>query len=215
MSLRLALFDLDGTLIDSIEDITEALNYAIEPYGLEPVRSDETTRMVGEGAQKLIEGLIRTRGARLDVDLLVKRTFEYYSTHLTEHTTVYTGVHETLGKMDFVRKGVVSNKFAALTTAILKDLELAAHFELVMGSDTLPERKPSPVPILHALRNFQVSSGEAVMIGDSEIDIRAGRAAGIWTVAVTYGYGRSGFEKEADFVIDSMTDLEGVLERIG
>jgi phosphoglycolate phosphatase len=214
MPIQLILFDLDGTLVDSSMDITKAVNHAFKPHGIAPVDVGETVTMVGEGPSRLIEKLLLKRGLAHDVDPLVKRWLDYYASHLTIHTAPYPGVVETLKSLEAYRKAVVSNKPGVLTEGVLKALKLSHHFDLVLGSDALPERKPLPGPILHVLERFACAPEESIIVGDSAIDVAAGRAAGIRTIAVTYGYGKAGFEREAHFVINRMGDLMAVLKGI-
>jgi phosphoglycolate phosphatase len=214
MPIRLILFDLDGTLVDSIGDITAAANHTLALLGAEPADAGEARTMVGEGPARLIENLLLARGLTLEAEPLVRRTIEYYASHLTVHSRPYPGVAEVLAGLGAFRKAVVSNKPGALTDGVLKALRLNHHFNAVLGSDALPERKPSPVPIFHLMEQFKAAPQETVIVGDSPIDIAAGRAAGIWTVAVTYGYGKAGFEREAHLSIDRFNDLAGILNRM-
>jgi phosphoglycolate phosphatase len=215
MPVRLIIFDLDGTLIDSIGDITDAVNYALEPYALLPATPAETSGMVGDGAAKLLERVLERRNRNLDLAALSGRFVEYYSAHIVKHTRLYPGVRETLEFLKPYRKALISNKFAALTSSILKIFNIAPCFELVLGSDTLKERKPSPVPILHTLSTLGVGLDEALIVGDSDVDVAAGRAARIRTVAVTYGYGKPGFEDDADFTAASIFEVASIVESLG
>jgi phosphoglycolate phosphatase len=215
MAIRLILFDLDGTLIDSVADIAAAASHGLAPLGVGPVDAAETRSLVGEGPARLIEKLLVARGLTVDADPLVQRTVDYYSSHLVVHTMPFPGVVETLERLAGYRKAVVSNKPGALTDGILRELRLSRHFDAVLGSDALPERKPSPAPLLHLMERFDAAPVETVIVGDSPIDIEAGRAAGIRTVAVTYGYGRAGFERDAHFVIGTIGDLTALIATIG
>lgn len=214
MPIHLIIFDLDGTLIDSIVDITSAVNYALEPYGIAPVTAEEATTMVGEGSLKLIERVLARRCISLDKKVLSGRFVEYYTSHLTEHTSLYQGVREMLSCLRSYRKALVSNKFASLITGILEEFGLSQHFNLVLGGDMFKERKPSPMPILHVLSTLNVKREEAVVVGDSDVDIAAGRAACVRTVAATYGYGRPGFEKGADFSIGHIMELVDIVLKL-
>jgi len=212
--IKLIIFDLDGTLIDSSVDITNAINYAIGPYGGRPLTVKETISIVGEGITKLIEKLIEMNGITADRDVVVDMFLKHYSDHLVDNSPAYPGVKETLQKLDDYKKAVISNKREALSQKILDELDLSQYLDLVVGSDTTPERKPSPVPVLHVLSKFGVRPEEAVIVGDSNFDIEAGKAAGIRTVAVTYGYRPLEMLKDADFKIDRMDKLPAVIGRI-
>jgi phosphoglycolate phosphatase len=116
-------------------------------------------------------------------------------------------VRETLERLGACKKAVISNKLTDFAKKILEALDLLKHFEIVAGADSSPERKPSPVPILRVLWLLNVAPHEALIVGDSIYDMAAGRAAGIRTVAVTYGYGKPGFSEGCDFVIDRFSEL--------
>lgn len=219
MPVKLIIFDLDGTLIDSSIDITNAINYAIEPYGVRPVTVQETISLVGEGITRLMEKMVdrsqksedRSQTREIDKDILVDRFLDHYSAHIVDKTTVYPGVSETLESLKDYKKAVISNKREALSTKILNDLGLLKYLDLVVGSDTTSERKPSPVPILHVLSKLNIRPEDAVIVGDSNFDIEAGKAAGIKTIAVTYGYRPIELLKDADYLIDKMTELVNIL----
>jgi len=206
MKIKLIIFDLDGTLVNSIADITNALNYAIGPYGFEQLTIERTTSLVGEGVTRLIEKLVGRKAADLK-DVVLKRFLEYYSEHLTDFTVAYPGVRETLEMLGPYRKAVISNKREDLSKRLLENLGLSGYFDVIWGSDSVPEKKPSPAPVLGMLKKISCRSEEAVMVGDSNYDIEAGRAAGVRTVAVSYGYRHISLLKDADFIIDNIKEL--------
>jgi len=206
MKIKLIIFDLDGTLVNSSADITNALNYAIEPYGFEQLTIERTTSLVGEGVTRLIEKLVGQKAADLK-DVVLKRFLEYYSEHLTDFTVPYPGVRETLEMLGNYRKTVISNKREDLSKHLLETLELSGYFDIIWGSDSVSEKKPSPAPVLEMLKKLSCGPDEAVMVGDSNYDIEAGRAAGVRTVAVSYGYRHINLLKDADFIIDNMKEL--------
>ncbi|BCB95621.1 phosphoglycolate phosphatase [Dissulfurispira thermophila] len=222
MPIKLIIFDLDGTIIDSSIDITNAINYAIEPYGIKPITVQETISLVGEGITRLIEKIIvgsqssenREQTRKIDRDILVERFLAYYSAHLVDKTTIYPRVRETLKTLRDYKKAVISNKREVLSTKILHALGLLEYLDIVVGSDTTPERKPSPVPILYVLSKLNIKTEETVIVGDSNFDIEAGKAAGIKTIAVTYGYRTVDLLNGADFIIDRMDELLDIIRRI-
>ncbi len=215
MAVSLIIFDLDGTLIDSAGDISTALNYAIRPYGLPAVTLEETKAYIGEGVTIMIEKLLALKGTiSLNKKTLTKRFLEYYSSHLVANTAPYPEVRETLERLSPCRKAVISNKLTGLAEKTLDALDLLKHFELVAGGDSSSERKPSPVPILRVLSLLDVAPHEALMVGDSVYDIAAGRAAGLKTVAVTYGYGAAGFSDGSNFIIDRFSRLLEVIRNL-
>jgi phosphoglycolate phosphatase len=218
MPIKLIIFDLDGTLIDSSIDITNAINYALAPYGIKPLTVKETIKLVGEGITRLMEKLIESRRSEIRNDInkeiLVERFLEHYSSHLIDNTTVYPKVRETLERLKDYKKAVISNKREPLSIKILNDLDLLKYFDLVLGSDSTPEKKPSPVPIRHVMERLNVSEKESVIVGDSNFDIEAGRAAGIKTIAVTYGYRPLELLKNADYIINSFDEIIDCLKEI-
>lgn len=218
MPVRLIIFDLDGTLVDSSIDITNALNYAVEPYGIRPLKAEDTIKMVGEGISRLIEKLIAGSFTGSEPgsmkDALTERFLEHYTAHIIDYTRAYPGVRETLERLSGYKKAVISNKREALSRKTLEGLELMRFFNYVVGSDTTPEKKPSPVPVLKVLNELSVIPEEAVMVGDSNYDVDAGKAAGVTTVAVTYGYKPVEMIRHADYMIDRMGGLSALLERI-
>jgi phosphoglycolate phosphatase len=206
MKIKLIIFDLDGTLVNSSVDITNALNYAIGPYGLEELTVAKTISLVGEGITNLISRLVGQYGPDRTRAVL-NRFLDHYSAHLTDFTLPYPGVRETLETLGDYRKAVISNKREDLSRRLLENLALAHYFDFIWGSDSVPEKKPSPVPVLEMLKKVGCGPDEAVIVGDSNFDIEAGRAAGVRTVAVSYGFRDVSLLKGADFIIDSMTEL--------
>ena len=215
MKIKLIIFDLDGTLVNSSVDITNALNYAIGPYGLEELTVAKTISLVGEGITsligKLLDNLPGQSNAERKKDVLI-RFLDYYSRHLTDFTVPYPGVRETLERLGDYRKAVISNKRTDLSIRLLEDLGLSEYFEFIWGSDSVPEKKPSPVPVLEMMKKVGCRPGETAIVGDSNFDIEAGRAAGVTTVAVSYGFRDAGLLKDADLIIDSMVELPSRLE---
>ena len=213
MPIQLIIFDLDGTLIDSRIDITNALNYALAPYPFAQLSVEDTVKMIGEGITRLIEKLVGERDTSMKADVTA-RFLTYYTQHLLDYTKEYPEVRDTLEKLNSYQKAVISNKKESLSRRVLDGLGLLHYFSVIIGSDTTSERKPSPVPILKVLSELHVRPGEAVIVGDSNYDVDAGKAAGITTVAVTYGYRPREVIAHADYLIDRMTDLVPLLRGI-
>jgi phosphoglycolate phosphatase len=210
MPIKLIIFDLDGTLVDTSRDITNALNYALNPYGLKDLTVEDTIKMVGEGITRLIEKILGDEKSQMKEEV-IKRFLEYYSEHLTDYSSIYPHVRETLEKLDGYKKAIISNKREYLSTKLLEKLDLLKYFDLVVGSDTVAERKPSPAPVIYVFTRFGVTPHESMIVGDSNYDIEAGRKAGVKTVAVTYGYRERQYLMKADYMIDSMVDLLSLL----
>lgn len=207
--LKCLIFDLDGTLVNTGSDLTNALNYSLEPYGYPRKTLEETIALVGEGLTRLIEKTVRERKELIPA--VTERFISYYSDHLTDFSAPYPGVMETLEKLGRYKKAVISNKRESLSRKLLQELSLSGYFDLVLGSDSVEEKKPSPKPILRVLGILSVGKEESAIIGDSIYDIEAGKAAGIRTIAVTYGFMTEDALAGADYIIHRMNDLPAVL----
>jgi phosphoglycolate phosphatase len=213
VAIKLLIFDLDGTLVDSSEDISNALNHAIGPYGIPAVSVAETITLVGEGLTRLIEKVIEQKAPGLELSVLVDRFLGYYSDHLADHTRPYPGTESVLQELVEYKKAVVSNKIESLSVKVLEATKLIGYFDYVAGGDTVSEKKPSPVPILDVLSRFDAGPDEALLIGDSIYDIEAGRNASVRTVAARYGYGTPSSLSRADYHIARIEELPEAVRR--
>lgn len=211
--IRLIMFDLDGTLVDSAIDITNALNYALSPCGFPALTAVQTKSLVGEGVTRLIEKVVGSDD-RTGRDEVLTRFLDYYAGHLTEATRPYPGVARTIEKLSGRRKAVISNKLESLSRRVLADLGLLEHIDLVLGGDSVEEKKPSPKPLIHVMEILATAPGESVIVGDSCFDIQAGKAAGVTTVAVSYGFRAADTLTEADYIIDAIEELPDLLGRL-
>ncbi len=213
--VKLLIFDLDGTLADTGRDIANALNYALSPFGAREYSVEETKAMVGSGISSLLQSLLPPEANSPDAEGEVTRRFlDFYAEHLMANTYAYPHVRETLAQLADYTKVVLTNKRTKYSREIVEKLGISQHFDLIWGSDSVREKKPSPVPILDFLDHYSVAKENAVMIGDSNFDVQAGRAAGIKVVAVTYGFRPRESLLEADNIIDSFYDLLKVIPRI-
>lgn len=210
MSVRLVIFDLDGTLVDTKVDITNALNHALKPQGVYPMTHDETVGLVGEGLTALVKKVLGAERGHLSATV-IEDFLGYYTEHLVDYSRPYPGVKETLENLSGLKMAVVSNKREALSSALLNELGLLKHFERIIGSDTLGVKKPAPDAIVYLLKERSLGSEQAVIVGDSDHDIEAGKRAGVMTVAVTYGYGPRETLSEADHIINRFEDLIGIV----
>ncbi|KJU82922.1 phosphoglycolate phosphatase, bacterial [Candidatus Magnetobacterium bavaricum] len=202
MQVKLIIFDLDGTLVDSIADITQAVNYTMACFDLPGLTVEEVKQHVGEGVGNLLS---KASGGRL-VDRqgdMTELFVNYYLQHVMDYTRPYDKVIQTLETLSGYKKAVVSNKTEALSRELLCGLAMAQYFDLVTGSDTFTQRKPSPLPVLKTMDMLGASPQETLMVGDSSYDIEAGKGAGATTVAVAYGYRPIETLTEADFIINN------------
>lgn len=189
MSLRLVLFDLDGTLADTAADIARAANLALAEAGREPFSVEHVRSLVSSGARKLIASSW-DRAAEEDVDRLTRRLFAHYAEQPAQHTRVFSGLDGLIGEFGGLNLnwGIVSNKPVSLVRPILDALSLEPAPACVLGGDSVGAKKPDPLPLLHACGLAGALPTEALYVGDAEIDVRAARAAGMPVAIVGFGY---------------------------
>ena len=205
---KLIVFDLDGTLIDSIPDLTDAVNHIRTKFSLSLLSQAEVTALVGEGAQRLVEEAL-PGFSPADRQIGLDCFLAYNYRHLIDKTRFYPGVIETLQilKESGSILAVASNKSEPHCKEILRLLQADHYFDAILGAESAAERKPSPAPILHLMRQFGVSPRETVMVGDSINDIRAGKSAGVLTIGCAFGYGTDDELKDADGTISSLPQV--------
>ncbi|MBV9924766.1 MAG: phosphoglycolate phosphatase [Acidobacteria bacterium] len=212
------VFDLDGTLVDSREDLATSVNLALADAGRAPLARERVVGFVGEGVYKLLErslaASLRRAPAPAEVEAGVRDFKRHYRTHLFERTRPYPGVVETLAHFGRLPLAVVTNKPFEFTLGLLEGLGLNQHFVAVLGGDSLPERKPHPAPLWEAARLCGVPPEKCLMVGDSRVDVLAGRAAGMKTCGFAGGFrGRAELEEAgADFVVERFEELRRVVE---
>lgn len=205
------LFDLDGTLLDTAPDMVAALNQLRLEERREALPYQTARAFVSNGAPGLL-GLAFADAAAAQLERLHARFLELYAARLTHSTVLFPGMAVVLGRLEAaaIPWGVVTNKPARLTEPLLEGLRLRSRCACVVSGDTLSERKPHPRPLLHALTQIPAPVPGAVYVGDAERDIVAGRAAGLRTVAATYGYIPPGEDPAAwgaDYRISQPCDL--------
>ena len=207
------VFDLDGTLIDSVPDIAAALNRATEMRGIEPFSLLEVKEMVGGGVPQLVKRALVARGLPVDGLMpLVHDFIGFYGENLTTRTKVYDGARELLERLrgEGRQLGVCTNKHHGLTLAILEKLDLARYFGSIIGEREGYPRKPDAAPLLEVVSALGATPETALMVGDSETDVACARNAHIPVVAVTFGYSRVAPEElGADALISKLADLPG------
>ncbi|MBM3490269.1 MAG: phosphoglycolate phosphatase [Alphaproteobacteria bacterium] len=219
-ALSAALFDLDGTLVETAPDLCAAVNHALEGFDRPSLAIEQVRHMVGDGARALIERGLRASGglpAPDIVDRLVERMLAHYWQHIADASRPFEGVEDTLQAL--ADKGFVlavcTNKPLRFTTRLLRVLQLERYFAAVFAGDSLPVKKPDPGHVLGTLAAIGARPAAAAMVGDSANDVRAGRAAGTRTVAVSFGYSATPVaELGADCVIDHFAELPEALARL-
>ena len=214
---QVILFDLDGTLIDSAPDLALAINHMLTTLGRDTFSDDLIRSWVGNGAQVIVKRGLSGKAdydADLDPELFDKALdifLTFYANNLCIDTVTYPNVRSTLKilKAQGYRLVIVTNKPFDFIEPILVGLELTGLFELCLGGDSLPERKPSPLPLLHVCEQLSVTPAQCVMVGDSKNDILAANAAEMQSIGLTYGYnyGEDIGEHNPDAVFDDFADI--------
>jgi len=218
MTQNAILFDLDGTLVDSVPDLAAAANALLAEFGRPALSLAQVTGMVGDGAPKLVERVLAASGAG-DTSLraALDRFLALYEADPTRLTRPYDGVPAVLGELAAAgwRLGVCTNKPERATRAVLAGLRLDRFFTVVLGGDSGPTRKPDPGPLRTALGHLDSAPGSAAMIGDHRNDVAAARAAGMAVVFARYGYGAATLEGIVpDAFIDRFAELPQALRLI-
>jgi phosphoglycolate phosphatase len=210
------VFDLDGTLVDSVADLTTAVNEALGRLAPgAPTLAVETVRAyVGNGAGALISRSIARAGVSVPVEAAREAFLECYGRRLLDTTRPYPGVVEGLQAMKPPRLAVLTNKPGDLSRRILEGLGLARYFARIWGAGDVPLRKPDPGGLLGLLAALEVPGEDALMVGDSAVDVQTARAAGVRAVGVTYGLDPASLEREPpDARVGSLLELALCLER--
>ena len=216
---ELILLDLDGTLIDSVPDLATAIDAMMGALGRPPCGEEAVRNWVGNGVQRLVE---RALSGSLDGQPDQATYAQAYPLFMTEYaarnchrSTLYPGVYEGLQALHRhgYRLGCVTNKATRFTVPLLAQFKLGDFFSILICGDTLPEHKPSPLPLLHAAQTLSVTPEHCLMVGDSINDVQAARAAGFRVVCMSYGYNHGNDIRDAhpDAVLDSLTELEPLL----
>lgn len=188
-------FDLDGTLCDSVADLAAAANATRAHLQLPPLPEKTVESYVGDGIANLVHRVITDSRDQAADETLWEQGFtffvRYYRDHLSVHTRVYpeTEAGLQLLKSLGIPLLVITNKNEVLAAELLKQLGLADYFSLILGGDSLPEKKPSALPLLHSAAVLNIDPANMLMVGDSHNDILAAKAAGCVSVGVTFGYG--------------------------
>jgi phosphoglycolate phosphatase len=219
-SIKLVIFDLDGTLIDSRLDLVHSVNAALRHIERPELPDDVIASYVGDGAPVLIQ---RALGGEVVDEALVRKGLEffltYYRAHKLDHTTLYPGIAETLAAIQnsngSARKlAVLSNKPVVPSRAIVEALGLGNFFSQIYGGNSFASKKPDPEGAAKLLQESGVRPEQAAIVGDSHVDIRTGRNAGLWTVGVTYGFAPHTLDEASpDVVVDHPRELATVFSK--
>lgn len=216
---RAVLIDLDGTMVDTAPDIVAAANRMLEELGALPLPPETVRDFIGKGVLNLVRRALEARNLSGTVDEEYAQTLFYQHYRITNgyYGRVFPGVREGLRALQQAgyQLGCVTNKPGAFTGPLLESTGLADFFGAVVAGDSIPQMKPAPEPLLHACAQMQADPALSVMVGDSDVDVAAARAAGMPVYIVRYGYpGPDGHRgMQCDGLIESFNDLPILLDQ--
>ena len=219
--IQLVIFDLDGTLVDSVPDLAHCVDGMLSRLGKKPAGEALVRTWVGNGIERLVARALQGQmDGEPDQQLFAQALplfMELYGANSSKHSTLYAGVEETLDwlALQQITLACVTNKASRFTIPILRDLGLYQRFAMVVGGDTLAEKKPSGLPLRHVATELGIDLAHTLMVGDSVTDVGAARAAGLPIVCLSYGYnhGQDIHLAQPDMVIDSLQQLPALLTR--
>src|SRR2546422_9799432 len=207
-TVDLIMFDLDGTLADTGRDLADAVNHTRALFDLPALPDAFVYSQVGRGVEYLLKHSLPEESSD-HFDEVMRVFLDRYENHLLDATVLYPNVHEILKYFCNKKRVVVSNKIHRFTVAILTGLGIAEQFDAILGDDSATEKKPHPALLNHVLSLFNVSANKAVIVGDGDTDVEAGKRAGVITCGVTYGLGSRErlLTAKPDFVVDNLGEL--------
>lgn len=216
---KLILIDLDGTLVDSVPDLAYSIDSMMQRIGRDPWGEARVRDWVGNGVEKLVKralvGQLEGEPDSSEFERAYPIFLELYQQHNGEKSRLYPGVKEGLAFLASAgyTLGCITNKAARFSEPLLEALGIRDPFGIVVSGDSLPRKKPDPMPLLHAADFFELKPSDSLMLGDSVSDVKAARAAGFQVICVNYGYNHGVDIRlaEPDAVIASFLDLEAVL----
>ena len=206
--VRALIFDLDGTLIDSKLDLAHSVNAALEHMKRKPLAHETIYSYVGNGAPALVRRALGEGATDEEADAGLAHFLSYYRAHMLDNTVPYPGVREGLAALEKYPMAVLTNKPVHFSRAILDGLGMLRYFRFVYGGNSFEKKKPHPMGTETLLRELKAGPREAMIVGDSDVDVRTARNAGTWVCGVSYGLGAEGMlAHPPDLMVDSLEEL--------
>ncbi|MBB5370627.1 MULTISPECIES: phosphoglycolate phosphatase [unclassified Janthinobacterium] len=212
--VRAAIIDLDGTMLDTVPDFHVAINGMRSEFNLAPISEATIKNMVGKGSENLIRSVLALDFDATGVEQRFEQAMDAYQRHYLaingDFSTLYPDVLQGLAAMKAagLRLACVTNKPVAFALPLLQQKNLAGYFDIVYGGDSLPKKKPDPMPLLQVCADFDLAPAKVVAIGDSSNDAQAARAAGCPVLTVPYGYnhGHSIHDTDSDGIVNTLLE---------
>ena len=207
----LFVYDFDGTLADTFEDIAHSVNLALSEMNLKPLDRETIRKNVGSGVVNLMSRSLSSWGCN-DVETAVSLFQKHYDIHLLDQTKLYPNARETVDYFSNKKNAILSNKPISYIKKILDSLNFQNSFDLTLGGNSLDSRKPDPKGLLTIIKKLNCLAENVLMIGDSAVDVETGRNAGVLTCGVTYGLGdqSSLHDSKPDYLIDDLSKLKSL-----
>ena len=210
--VRVLIFDLDGTLIDSKLDLAHSVNAMLKELRRPELPHETIYSYVGNGAPMLVRRALGENASDAECESGLSYFLSYYREHMLDNTVTYAGVREALAQLEHSQMAVLTNKPVRFSEEILKGLGIAKYFQRVYGGNSFETKKPHPLGVQTILRELTANPSEAMMVGDSDVDVRTARNSGIWACGVTYGLGMESMRQHPpDLMLDTLSDLPAYL----
>src|SRR5579863_7532308 len=211
-SVRALIFDLDGTLIDSKQDLIVSVNAMLRELGRGELAEETISGYIGHGAPRLVERALGADCADEERQRALQFFLSYYELHKMDTTCAYPGVAETLHKLRNMPMAVLTNKPVRISVRILDEMGLSKYFRAIYGGNSFERKKPDPLGARTILNELGAEPEEALLVGDSEVDVQTARNAGTLAAAVNYGFGvHDRAAHPADIYLDRFTDLVALI----
>jgi len=212
--IALIVFDLDGTLVDSKQDLAMSVNAMRREMGLPSLSLDLIASYVGHGVTLLVRRALGDLASDENVEKGTAFFLAYYREHMLDHTLPYPGVVEALADLGTRKLAVLTNKPVNFSRDMLTRLGLASRFAFIYGGNSFPEKKPNPAGLQRLMTDLEVQPAQTLMVGDSDTDVLTGKNGGTWTCGVAYGFGAHTLElAPPDVVIADLRELPELLDR--
>ena len=216
-NIKAILFDLDGTLFETAPELSEAVNLMLKDLEMAELKTNEIKRFIGKGAINLIKKSLEASLKKDTIPSFAKaeKLFAHHYSSISANSLMFEGVEKAI--IDLKAKnfllGCVTNKPAIYTEALMNHSRLSGFMDIIVSGDTTKKKKPDPLPILHALNQLNIEPKDAIMVGDSVIDIEAGFAAGTYIFTVPYGYqfGESIISDKVDYAMSNFSELTQII----
>lgn len=216
-NIKAILFDLDGTLFETAPELAEAVNLMLKDLEMAELKTNEIKRFIGRGAENLIKQSIEVSSKKDPTHVFAnaEKLFAHHYSLISANSLMYEGVEKSiidLKAKDFLL-GCVTNKPAIYTEALMNHSRLSDFMDIIVSGDTTEKKKPDPLPILHALNQLNIEPKDAIMVGDSVVDIEAGFEAGTYIFTVPYGYqfGESIISDKVDYAMSNFSELTQII----